>query len=112
MPINALALPVGGRQIGQLLGAASGRSDRVTCVERSSDQFAAQPSRRPCDEPNLELHRPDVSARSGAFRRWLYSRSLNDATRSVVADYIRDFADRDEGGRSPRTVNHRRNRRG
>jgi hypothetical protein len=55
MPINALALPVGGRQIGQLLGAASGRSDRVTCVERSSDQFAAQPSRRPCDEPNLEI---------------------------------------------------------
>jgi hypothetical protein len=37
--IAALALPVGGRQIGQLLGAASGRSDRVTCVERSSDQF-------------------------------------------------------------------------
>jgi len=38
---------------GQLLGAASVRSDRVTCVERSSDQFAAVPSRRPCDEPNL-----------------------------------------------------------
>ena len=43
MPINALALPVGGRQIGQLFGAASGRSDRVTCVELSSDQ---------CSRPN------------------------------------------------------------
>ena len=40
------------------------------------------------------------------FRRWLAPHSLNDATRSVVADYIHDFAELN-GGRAPRTVNHR-----
>ncbi|WP_187776459.1 tyrosine-type recombinase/integrase [Antrihabitans cavernicola] len=40
------------------------------------------------------------------FRRWLDPRSLNAATRTVVGEYIHDFAERG-GGRAPRTVNHR-----
>jgi integrase len=41
------------------------------------------------------------------FRRWLVPRSFDDVTRSVVSDYIHDFAVRVDGGRAPRTVNHR-----
>lgn len=45
------------------------------------------------------------------FRRWLGPRSLDEVTRSVVAEYVADFAagpGRVAGdGRAPRTVNHR-----
>ena len=45
------------------------------------------------------------------FRRWLRPRSLDEVTRSVVAEYVADFAagpGRVAGeARAPRTVNHR-----
>lgn len=45
------------------------------------------------------------------FRRWLGPRSLDEVTRSVVGEYVADFAagpGRVAGdGRAPRTVNHR-----
>jgi len=45
------------------------------------------------------------------FRRWLGRRSLDDVTRSVIAEYVADFAagpGRVAGDvRAPRTVNHR-----
>ncbi|RYE39994.1 MAG: hypothetical protein EOP24_42465 [Hyphomicrobiales bacterium] len=39
------------------------------------------------------------------FRRWLVPHSFDDVTRSVVCDYVLDFAERVDGGCAPRTVN-------
>jgi site-specific recombinase XerD len=48
---------------------------------------------------------------AGHFRRWLSPRSFDDVTRSVVGEYVADFAagpGRTAGEtRAPRTVNHR-----